>query len=214
MKKLLFILFISCFIGCKEHYCTDEISTLNKKFTYKLGDVLTYKDSLSNLKYDTVTKVFLDKIDYKRSKEARHDDNYTQYDGRTCEATSFITFSNLFTIIAKQHCLECTGPSPIFGHLGYMSSDHYGYWYYYDFTYNMKFDSINYIYKSKEYKALKYTYTCDTLHSFIWNKQTELTKQNKFIYNDYIFIYDDDIKLVEYSTVDALHKKKRWVLVE
>lgn len=214
MKNLLFLLIISSFIGCKEHYCTDEISALNKKITNKLGDVLTYKDSLSNLKYDTVTKVFLDKIDYKRSKEARHDDNYTQYDGRTCEATSFITFSNLFTIIAKQHCLECMGPSPIFGHLGYMSSDNYGYWYYDDYVYLTKFDSLVYTYKNKKYNALKYSYLIDTLHSYIWDIQTDLTKQNKFIYNDYIFIYEDDIKLVEYSTVDALHKKKRWVLVE
>lgn len=194
---------VSCFGGS----CPDYLAPFNKKIKYREGDILTFTDSLNNLKYDTILQVHLDKADYSRAEDAKGDYNY---DDRVCDATSFVKFSNLFYIYIYQH----SAPK-IKGLLGYIEPGGYGYWNHNEYyAYKESFDTIKYTFNNKTYEALKYSYSNDTVHSEIWNLQTELTKQNNYIYHDYTFIYEDDIKLVEYTTRDKTGIKKTWKLRE
>lgn len=210
MKKLIFLFVLVICIGCDEHQiCTDNISPYNKKLKYNEGAILTFADSLNNLKYDTVLQVHIQTPDYERYKAAEEDGYGAEYDERSCDATSFVKFSNLFYIYIYKHSIP-----EIKGLLGYIYPGGYGYWNPQDFTYEYTYDTIQYQYNNKTYEALKYSYYDDTVHSWIWDRQTDLTKQNNYIYHDYTFIYEDDIKLVEYTTRDKTGAKKTWKLKE
>lgn len=211
MKNIVFLFVLVICIGCDEHQiCTDNISPYNKKLKYNEGTILTFADSLNNLKYDTVLQVHIQTPDYARYKAAKADGYGTEYDERSCDALSFVKFSNLFYIYIYRHTIPEIG-----GLLGYIEPGGYGYWNRNTLVFKYNYDTIQYLYKNKTYKALKYSYSQDSEDSLhTWNLQMELTKQNNYIYHDYTFIYEDDIKLVEYTTRDKTGAKKTWKLRE
>jgi len=209
MKILIPYVFLLCMFGCNEGHCPNEISQYNQKIKYTIGDILIFKDSLSNIKYDTVTFVNIDEPDYDRYLKAKEDGKEYQYKGRGCEANTFVAFSNLFYIR-----IYSNANVKIEGLLGYMEPGGYGYWNWSWYTFNYLYDTINYKYNNKIYKAMKYSLYDDTLNSHIRQVQNRLTKQNQYIYHDYTFIYEDEIKLVEYTTMDSLGNKRKWRLQE
>ncbi len=217
MKNYIIICVITTLISCKgndiEERCPDYITGLNNQIHYNTGEVLKFIDSLGNIRYDTIIRVFKDKpTTWEKYQAASNNYNYNK---RLCEGKSFIEYSNQFIIIAGQN-LNLSKSSKVYGIQGAIREAAYGFWNEDKLCNNFESEEYEeiYNYKGSSINVKRYSYLVDTFKSRIWDLQTGSLNQDDYIYNHFIYTYEDTIKLLEYSTIDTLNNRVRWVLQE
>jgi len=171
-------------------HCVDNISFENNKINYKNLDLVEFKCDTNSV-FDTVF-LDLEKDIGKRTynpKDANKDG-----DPGTCSVVSYIKYSNLFGLGIVQSSNEQGN----------------GIWYM-DNPYLTKtspyVETVTYTYNNKTITAYHVNYD----NSKLWKYYT---CDSNHIYNDYYYIRDKEIKLLQYSTYYKDGSIKIWKLKE
>ena len=204
MKRILYLVLLVIInllvlISCT-HPCNNKLGIENKKIPYKNGEIVHFKNDTLGVVNDTIA-IYLDDLETKAYSSIG--DN-----SKSCNAWSIVTYSNSFYIrilqdfndilyFTGQGRVEISPQNPVIIHD------------YDDFPLN---DFIDFTYNANTIKAYHMYYPIDTLGSPIW-EESHQTNTN-FVYNDYIYITDPEIKLLQYTTVYRDGKRRVWRLVE
>jgi hypothetical protein len=193
MKKTILLLFITISVfavtNCNCQYCTDNISTENEKIPYQNKELVEFTNDTLGSVFDTVYVEL-----GSPSRKAYGCNGTTDSDNELCAANSILMFSNHFYLEISQ------GTNFHQNEIAYFSNIS---------TFPEK---IFFEYKNKLIHASKISFKNDTLGSLIW--KTNVNTDSTFIYNDYIFITDTTIKLLQYSTIHKDGTRRIWRLNE
>ncbi|HPM12529.1 MAG TPA: hypothetical protein PK734_03455 [Bacteroidales bacterium] len=194
MKKLIIISIISfiVFYGCKCKHCQDNLSKENNKIPYNNGQVVIFENETIGIMNDTVF-IELGEINTEAAFGCMHSNDPIIYE--YCSAASLLKYSNNFVFGIRQLTNE--------------DNNQIIYYSYYNF-FNKKSETI--IYNKKSTKALCFYSNVDTVGSEIWNYT--MSKDSTFAYNNFYFITDTVIKLIQYTTVYKDGTRRIWRLKE
>jgi len=204
MKRIFYIVILVIInlllqISCNEE-CVDNLTTQNNKIPYKKKIVVQFKNDTLGIRFDTITPC-IGKVTYNH--DAGQLDN--------CYGYSIVYYSNYFFIRVAQD--NNARQNKIIFHEGQGVPIN---WYqpaYIDHQiFYPKTDTIFYTYKNQSIKAIKISYPVDTVGSAIWNES--LQTDSNYVYNNYIFIINPQIKLLEYTTVYRDGTRRVWRLQE
>ena len=194
MKFFISIFCVFLLYNCNCKYCTDNLSFENQKIIYSDSSLITFKNDTLGVKTDTIF-VFLGKIS-KRPYACNNgnDDKYV------CHGESTIKYSNLFVLKILQfpnsfNCNNCIG-------IGFP----------YEYQEFIQTDSIQYSYKNKILQAFYIYFKQDIKDSLLYGKN--ISKDSLYKYNNYIYVKDSIIKLLEYSITYKDGTKRKWKLKE
>lgn len=193
MKKLIIISIISFVIlyGCQCKHCQDNLTIENNKIPYFHGEVIIFENDTLGKMYDTVF-LELGKINTDASFGCMKSNDPIVYE--YCSNWSNITYSNNFTFGIRQ----------------LSNKENYKIQYFTNRYYIKKNETI--IYKQKATKTICFYSSVDTVGSEIWNYT--VSKDSTFAYNNYYFITDTVIKLIQYTTVYKDGTRRIWRLKE
>ena len=192
MKKIYTILFI-CFsfyglISCHCKKCTDNISETNKKIPYRNNELIAFINDTLGVVYDTVN------VTLGRVSNASYDCYGSSGDAeqKYCTTFSEMIYSNCFDIQIIQ--APNSGNNKIY----YSAMPNQG----------EKSENVSYVYKNEILTAIHFYTPIDTFGSKIWNSCKFKNSDSTFIYNDYYYITDRSVKLLQYSRVykDGKHR--------
>ncbi|OQA98724.1 MAG: hypothetical protein BWY22_00719 [Bacteroidetes bacterium ADurb.Bin217] len=192
MKPIYVISFVLLvFQSCSCKHCMDYLTAENNKIPYTHGEVLAFTNDTLGVLYDTV---YLDLGSI--NTEASYgcvvsSEDYYEY----CSNWSEIKYSNNFKFGILQT------PNINKNKIGYYNSGQF---------FKIKDDTI--LYKQKPVKALCFYSNVDTVGSEIWNYT--MSKDSTFAYNNFYFITDTVIKLIQYTTVYKDGTRRIWRLKE
>lgn len=195
MKRIFYIVILVIInllllISCQEN-CPDNISSENKKVPYKNNDVVQFENDTLGIVNDTV---FVDLQMPGKYLPSSGDD-----DSDACGCISTLSYSNLFVLGIGQG-INLYGNVIGFQYVGQSNYDY------------VKSVEINFSYKNEKVKAYKGSYYTDTLGAIIW--KINVSKDSTFVYNDYIYMTDPEIKLLQYTTVYRDGTRRVWRLQE
>jgi hypothetical protein len=205
MKRIFYIVILVIInlllqISCNEE-CVDNLTAQNNKIPYKKKTVIQFKNDTLGICYDTITP-FIGEI------TKGSDDDFMN----KCSGGSMLFYSNFFFILVNQdpdylhnkiEFVVCQAIPWIIS----QNPVHYQNEVIYPIT-----DTIVYTYKDQSIKAIKISYPFDTVGSAIWNES--LQTDSNYVYNNYIFIINPQIKLLEYTTVYRDGTRRVWRLQE
>jgi hypothetical protein len=193
-NKLLLIICIICFYSCKENCieCTDNISAENKKIPYQNKELVAFKNDTLGVVFDTVyvNLGFLPDC-YKK-------ESYQTYED-LCGMSTFFKYSNKGFLTIDQ------GSNQFFNEIWIYFSD-------YSLFNIMQSDTLEMTFNNKLFHVNHYFFPTDTLGSPIWTHS--LSKDSTFVYNDYYFAINPEIKLLQYTTVYRDGTRRVWRLQE
>ena len=198
MKKLYSILIV-CFclyglISCHCKKCTDNIIEANKKIPYKNNELIAFTNDTLGVVYDTVS------VSFGRISSARYGCYGSSGDAeqKYCTTFSEMTFSNYFNIKIIQ--APNSGDNKIY----YSAIPNHG----------EKSENVSYVYKNEIITAIRFYTPIDTFGSQIWTRYKFKNGDSTFIYNDYYYITDRNVKLLQYTRVYKDGKRRVFKLTE
>ena len=193
MKKLIIISIINfiVFYSCKCKHCQDNLSKENNKIPYYNGQVVIFENDTIGIMNDSVF-LELGEINTEAAFGCMHSNDPIIYE--YCSNWTNITYSNNFTFGIRQ----------------LSNKENYKIQYFTNRYYNKKNETI--IYNQKPTKALCFYSNVDTVGSEIWNYT--MSKDSTFAYNNFCFITDTVIKLIQYTTVHKDGTRRIWRLKE
>jgi len=194
---LLLVIGIFTLSNCNCEHCVDNISVINKKIPYADSSNVYFKNDTLGIVIDTVF-VKLGEVStkpYACFSSSNNDDRLL------CTALTTFTYSNYFSLTIYQTSNESF--NNIIWHSPYGKSE---------FIDNFILDTIEIFYKNKNITAMHLYYPDISNNSDIW--LYHFNKDSTFVYNNYIYIIDPEIKLLQYSTIYKDGTRRIWKLKE
>lgn len=190
IKIIITIYVFFALISCRCEHCYDNLTAMNKKIPYTNNSLVAFKNDTLGIIYDTVQVAF-----------GNPNDVYgcvvqSDEDLKLCGAYSELKYSNFGYLEISQ------GDNFHGNEIAIFSRSLFGYY----------TELINYNYRNKIISVINLNYVHDTVGSAIWKKC--LSNDSTFIYNDYYFMVDTAIKLIQYSTVYKDGSRRIWRLEE
>jgi hypothetical protein len=198
MKNLTLYLMLAISVllltNCNCHYCTDNISAENKKIPYQNKELVEFTNDTLGSVFDTVYVEL-----GSPSRKAYGCNGTTDSDNELCWAKSYIIYStNLCTLEIIQFPNSYNNKTGI----GFP----------YEYSEYIKFDTTSYLFNNKTYTARSVCFKSDSIGSFLWKENAN--KDLTLAYNNYIYIVEPEIKLLEYSTIYKDGTRRIWRLKE
>jgi hypothetical protein len=197
MEHLKYILFsiIVILSSCHCEHCNDNLSAENNKIPYTDSLLICFQNDTLGKVYDTVfvEKGKISKMPY--ACNGGHDS-----DAELCSGLSIISYSNKFYLDIYQTPNDQLFTNDIF--YGIIYSSNY-------LSYNYTIKNVDYIYNQKKINAVLRHYEIDSS-----NLKYHINSDSTFTYNDYYYTIDNEIKLLQYSTLSKNGTKRIWKLKE
>src|SRR5690554_4931224 len=185
MKKTILLLFITISVfavtNCNCHYCTDNISTENEKIPYQNKELVEFTNDTLGSVFDTVYVEL-----GSPSRKAYGCNGGKDSDRELCWARSYIIYS---TNLCKLEIIQFPN----------LYNNKIGIGFPYEYSEHIKFDTTSYLFNNKTYTARSVCFKTDSIDSFLWKENAN--NDSTLAYNNYIYIVEPEIKLLEYSTI-------------